>query len=39
MSNNKNTKQQPTGFNDEKGLQPAKNPPPMPLVKPPKSKE
>jgi hypothetical protein len=40
MSNNKHqNKQQPIRFNDEKGLQPAKNPPKMPQVKPPKAEQ
>ncbi|MBF0232760.1 MAG: hypothetical protein HQK65_06950 [Desulfamplus sp.] len=29
----------PIPFTEEKGLQPAKNPPPMPQVKPPKSEK
>jgi hypothetical protein len=39
MSNNRSaTTQQPIKINKEKGLQPAKNPPKMPEVKPPKTK-
>jgi hypothetical protein len=38
MSNNKQqNKQQPIRVNDEKGLQPARNPPKMPIVKAPKA--
>ena len=40
MSNNKHqTTQKPIRVNDEKGLQPAKNPPTMPGVKPPKAEK
>jgi len=40
MSNNKNqTTQKQIRVNDEKGLQAAKNPPPMPKVKPPKEEK
>jgi hypothetical protein len=36
-SSDQENKQQPIRVNDEKGLQPAKNPPKMPEVKPPRS--
>jgi hypothetical protein len=40
MSNDKHqNKQQPIRINEEKGLQPAKNPPKMPTVKPPKAEK
>ena len=43
MSQNKSSlsteSQRPTPRTEERGLQPAKNPPPMPQVKPTKSKE
>ena len=40
MSNNKNqTTEKTIRVNDEKGLQPAKNPPRMPDVKPPKAEK
>lgn len=39
MSNNKQQNKQPIRVNDEKGLQPARNPPKMPTVKPPKAEK
>ena len=43
MSDKKNTpssqNQNPTPLTEERGLQPAKNPPVMPQVKPPKSEK